>query len=277
MTTDETYLEQQRGQETVAGPGRPDRSTVDPARSRRAAERRRPGAGVSRPGSGPDAGAKAPRARSGAPRQGVRAALVLVVTALVALGGGWAVTAATPATFRTVAKVLVLPAGDAAGSAATSASAVAVQVPTWAALAQTPAVLDPALEASGVDLASTAVVDHVSASPEPGTSIVTIEADAPSGREAAALASATAASLVEQIATRSTVGGTALVTGSVVEEPEVPASPASPDLLLNLAVALAVGLATGAAVLVAARAATLRRRDGRAGGDGGGEPPASAG
>ena len=258
MTTDETYRDQHRDQhreQVVDGADGAGPATVDLARPRRSGGGRRPGSAAS------------------PPREGVRAALVLVVTALVALGGGWAVTAATPASYQTRAKVLVLPAGDGQGSAATSASAVAVQVPTWAALAQTPAVLDPALAASGVDLSSTAVVDHVSASPEAGTSIVTIETDAASGREAAALASATATSLVEQIATRSTVGESALVTASVVEEPEVPASPASPDLLLNLAVALAVGLAVGAAVLVAVRAATVRRGERR---PGGGERPASA-
>ena len=271
MTTDETHLDQQpdlrvdqQREPAVAGAAR---TTVDPARPRRSGGGRRPGAATSPPsgGTGPGAGADA-RRRSGLPRQGGRAALVLVVTALVALGGGWAVTAATPASYQARAKVLVLPAGDGQGSLATSASAVAVQVPTWAALARTPAVLDPALAASKVDLTSTQVVDHVSASPEPGTSIVTIEADAAGGREAAALASATAASLVEQITTRSTVGQDALLTGSVVEEPEVPTTPASPDLLLNLVVALAVGLAVGAAVLVAVRAAAVRRGEGGAGG-----------
>lgn len=186
--------------------------------------------------------------------------LVVVLAVVLALAGGYAATRLTPVTYEASAKVLLAPSPDGdAASAGQAADLVAAQVPTWAALARTPAVLDPAVEASGLDLASTQAVDDVDATALAATSIIEVTAAGASAQDAAALASATAASLVDQVEQRSTIGGTALVAGSVVEQPAVPATPASPQLLLNLAVALAVGLAVGLAVVVARRALVARR------------------
>ncbi len=186
--------------------------------------------------------------------------LVVVVAVVLALAGGYAATRLTPVTYETSAKVLLAPSPDGdASSAGQAADLLAAQVPTWAALAQTPAVIDPAVEASGLDLASTEVVDDVDATALAATSIIELTAAGASAQDAAALASAAATSLVDQVEQRSTIGGTALVTGSVVEQPAVPTAPASPRLLLNLAVALAVGLAVGLAVVVARRALVARR------------------
>lgn len=186
--------------------------------------------------------------------------LVVVVAVVLALAGGYAATRLTPVTYEASAKVLLAPSPDGdAASAGQAADLVAAQVPTWAALARTPAVLDPAVEASGLDLASTQAVDDVDATALAATSIIEVTAAGASAQDAAALASATATSLVDQVEQRSTIGGTALVTGSVVEQPAVPTAPASPRLLLNLAVALAVGLAVGLAVVVARRALVARR------------------
>lgn len=186
--------------------------------------------------------------------------LVVVVAVLLALAGGYTATRLTPVTYEASAKVLLVPSPDGeASSAGQAADLVAAQVPTWAALAQTPAVVDPAVEASGLDVASTEAVDDVDATALASTSIIEVTAAGASAQDAAALASATATSLVDQVEQRSTIGGTALVSGSVVEQPAVPTTPASPRLVLNLAVALAVGLVVGLAVVVARRALVARR------------------
>ncbi len=168
-----------------------------------------------------------------------RSWLILVATVLAALAGGWLITAVTPSSFETEAQVLVRPAvsGD-AGNMAQTASFVDDQVATYAALAETPAVLDPAIEQSGLDVASTEVVADV----VPQTSIINLTVTAGEAEDAARLADAVAVSLIEQIEEQTPPGGAVRVTGDIVASPTIPNSPSSPDLALNLAVALAVGL-----------------------------------
>ncbi len=222
---------------------------------------------VAPPGGSVAEGRLPPGERAGAPsahRSGrlLRAdVLVVVVAVVLALLGGFLATRLAPVSYETGAKVLFTPSPDGeASTAGQSADLVSAQVPTWAALAQTPAVLDDAVKTSGLSLSSTEAVDAVDAAALADTSIVEITATGPSAQEAAVLASATATSLVTQVEERSSVGGAPLTTGSVVEQPPLPSSPGSPSLLVNLGVALAVGLAVGLGVVVARRALLARRR-----------------
>jgi capsular polysaccharide biosynthesis protein len=172
-----------------------------------------------------------------------RSWFIIVAAVAAALVGAGIITAVTPESYETKAAVLVIPAvsGDAV-SMAQAASFVADQVETYAALAETPAVLDPAIERSGAGVASTELVDAVDSELIPGTSIITLTVSSGSAREAAELANAIAASLIEQIEEQTPADGAVRVTGSVVESPEIPTDPASPNLLINLLFALAVGL-----------------------------------
>ncbi len=192
-------------------------------------------------------------------------ALVVLTAALLALIAGFVVTQVATVTYEASAKVLLTPSASVdasadASSVSQAATLVSAQVPTWAALAQTPAVLDDAVATAGVDLASTQAVEAVDAAAQADTSIIEITATGSSAQDAAALASATASSLITQVEERTSVGGAALTTGSVVEQPALPTTPASPSLLLNLGVALAVGLAVGLGVVVARRALVARSR-----------------
>lgn len=186
-----------------------------------------------------------------------RSWLIIVVAVLAALAGGWTLTAVTPKTYQTQAAVLVAPtvSGD-AGSMAQAASFVANQVATYAALAETPAVLDPAIERSGVHMASAELVGQVTSELVPQTSIITLTIEVGSASEAAELANAVAASLIDQIEEQTPPGGAVRVTGSVVESPEIPTTPASPNLVFNLLVALAVGLAVAFMTIVFRQALT---------------------
>ncbi|MCF6736929.1 YveK family protein [Blastococcus sp. KM273129] len=169
--------------------------------------------------------------------------LIVVAALTAALVGGWAITQVTPPTYETQAAVLVSPAvsGDAVTMAQAS-SFVSNQVATYAALAETPAVLDPALELSGAGLASTEVVDAVTSELVPQTSIIRVTVEGSSGQEAAELANAIATTLIDQIEQQTPADGAVQVSGSVVESPIVPTTPVSPILLVNLAIALTIGL-----------------------------------
>lgn len=169
--------------------------------------------------------------------------LIIVAALTAAVAGGWGITQATPPTYETQAAVLVSPAvsGDAV-TMAQATSFVSNQVATYAALAETPAVLDPAIELSGADIASTEVIGAVSSELVPQTSIIRVTVEASSGREAAELANAIAAVLIEQIEEQTPSDGAVQVTGSVVESPIIPNTPVSPNLLFNLAIAVAIGL-----------------------------------
>jgi capsular polysaccharide biosynthesis protein len=176
-----------------------------------------------------------------------RSWLIIVATVLAALAGAWVITAVTPASYETEAQVLVRPAvsGD-AGNMAQTASFVEDQVATYAALAETPVVLDAAFEQSGLDVASTEVVADV----VPRTSIIGLTVSAGAAEDAARLADAVAVSLIEQIEAQTPPGGAVRVTGDVVASPTIPGSPSSPDLTLNMLVALAIGLLVAFLVII---------------------------
>ncbi|WP_336033514.1 hypothetical protein [Geodermatophilus sp. FMUSA9-8] len=187
----------------------------------------------------------------------VRRNLLVLLACLVAgAAAGWGVAAATPVTYETETKVVFTALVDPAAAVPVTQAAtlVADQVPTYAALATTPSVLDPAIAASGADVASTELVEDVTAEVVPQTTIVAITVTADSARGAAELANAISASLIEQVQGQSPDGSPVSATGSVVQAPEIPTSPASPLLLLDLVVGLAAGLLVGFLVVVTRQA-----------------------
>jgi capsular polysaccharide biosynthesis protein len=183
----------------------------------------------------------------------IRRSWTIIVAAVVAgLLAGWLVTVLLPERYETTTKILVDPvvSVDAADSLSQASALVADRVDTYAALAQTPAVLDPAIEAIGADVASTELVDNVTAEVIPRTSIIEITVEASTPTNAAELANAIGASLIAQIEGQDTVASPVNLTGTVVEAPEIPDELASPLLLLNLLVGLAVGLLVAFLVIV---------------------------
>ena len=95
----------------------------------------------------------------------------------------------------------------------------------------------------------------------PQTSIITLSVQVASAREAAELANAIAATLIDQIEKQTPPGGAVRVTGSVVESPEIPTAPAAPSLVFNLAVAFAVGLFVAFLTIVFRQALAAGPRD----------------
>ncbi|MEZ0491229.1 YveK family protein [Kineococcus sp. TBRC 1896] len=172
-----------------------------------------------------------------------RTAAVAVGIVVLAIVLGAAVTALLPRTYAAESKVLLRPAPEGTVPAAEAVALATAQVDTYAALATTPTVLDPAIDAAGVDTDSATLAEDTSATPVPKTTIITITVSAGQAREAAELSNAVAENLLTQVGTQSTVAGQAVMTGEVVERPLVPEAPTSPRLLLNLLAAAAVGLA----------------------------------
>lgn len=199
----------------------------------------------------------------------IRRSWLIIVAAVVAgLLAGWLVTIVLPERYETETKVLVdpvvslAPDGTVPANGLSQASAlVAERVDTYAALVQTPAVLDPAIEAIGADVASTELVDNVSGEVIPRTSIINITVEAGTPTNAAELANAVAASLIAHIEREDTAASLVSVTGTVVEAPEIPDELASPLLLLNLLIGLAVGLLVAFLVIVIRQALAAGTRD----------------
>ena len=129
------------------------------------------------------------------------------------------------------------------GSLASAATFVSDLIPTFTELTTTAAVLDPAIQQLGLKTSADALENDVSA--------IRHRQDLDHhhhhhGRDAegvAELANAVASSLIKQIQATGTSSAAVGVTGTVVEAPVVPASPNSPVFLIDLLIALAVGIA----------------------------------
>ena len=193
-----------------------------------------------------------------------RHALTTFAVLLVSGGAAWAVTALTPPTYESQAVVQLRAQTDnQTVSASEAASLAANEVATYAALATTQSVLDPAIRTSGVAIDAVDLAEQVQVTQVPLTNLITIDVEADGARDAAELASAVATTLVERAAADSTAGGQSLLSGAVVTDPVVPDEPSSPRLLLNLAVGLAVGLAVAGAVVAVRESPALGRASAR--------------
>jgi capsular polysaccharide biosynthesis protein len=171
--------------------------------------------------------------------------IAILATIVVCLIVGGAIAALTPARYTSETKVLIKPELSSAnpGNVAGASSFVSDQIPTYTELATTAAVLDPAIQQLGLKTNAAALQNDVSASATVKTAIITISATSGTPKGAAELANAVASSLIKQIQTQGSASATVGITGTVVEAPLVPSSQNSPVWLIDLLIALAVGIA----------------------------------
>ncbi|MGN6743742.1 MAG: YveK family protein [Amnibacterium sp.] len=171
--------------------------------------------------------------------------IAIVATLVACLVVGMVIAVLTPARYTSETKVLIKPEVSSASpsTVANAASFVSDQIPTYTELATTAAVLDPAIQQLGLKTNASALQNDVGASSTVKTAIITISATAGTPKGAAQLAGAVSESLIKQIQTQGTASATIGVTGTVVEAPIVPASANSPVFLVDLLIALAVGIA----------------------------------
>lgn len=115
-----------------------------------------------------------------------------------------------------------------------------------------PMVLQPAIDALGLKTTPAALASRVKASSEVNTVLITISVTDNSPVQAAAIAEATANSLVNVVDAleKPTTNGTSPVRLSVITPAEAPIIPAAPNTRLNLMLGLAMGIAFGVGLAI---------------------------
>jgi capsular exopolysaccharide synthesis family protein len=172
--------------------------------------------------------------------------IVLVTVAGLAVGVG--VFVSTPAQYRATADTLLTVAqGDSPGELVSGSTFTQSQVESFALIATSARVLEPALDALGLDLPVEAFAGRVSAHVPVGTAIVSVVASAATPELAARTADAVSAALVQAVddMTPSTREGVKLVQATVISPALLPRAPAAPSRNRLLAAGGIVGLAVG--------------------------------
>lgn len=127
------------------------------------------------------------------------------------------------------------------------------RVKTYSDLVLTPAVLIPVIEQLNINLSSDQIVPLITASAPLDTSIIDITVENTDPALAADLANATASNLakaVEKLETSTNSASGSPVKLTPVQMAEVPTSPVSPKIPLNIALGVLIGLALGVGLAV---------------------------
>lgn len=134
------------------------------------------------------------------------------------------------------------------------------RVQSYVKTADTPIVLQPAIDSLGLDLTSDELASRIKATTDANTVLITITAGDNSPVQAAAIAQAVADSLIRAVDNleKPKAGGTAPVGLSVIKPATPPASPSAPNTRLNLLLGLLLGMGLG--VTMAVLRATLDSR-----------------
>lgn len=121
------------------------------------------------------------------------------------------------------------------------------RVQSYVKTADTPIVLQPAIDALGLNLTSDQLAGRIKATSDPNTVLITLTASDTSPVQAAAMSQAVADSLVRVVENleKPKAGGTAPVGLFVIKPATPPVSPSAPDTKLNLLLGLLLGLGTG--------------------------------
>jgi polysaccharide biosynthesis transport protein len=187
----------------------------------------------------------------------------LLALALVGGLAGGVVSVLTSPTYTSTAQLIVAydaPAG-AGSSELVQANNFAIQkVYGYQEIATSTRVLDEVIASLGLDMTATELREEVSVSVPLETPVMQFRATAATPEDATTLATAFVDSftaVITDIETPSS-GGAAPVRIESLQDPQTPTSPASPDLLVN--VALGVGAGIAVALVWIAVAAALDRR-----------------
>lgn len=134
------------------------------------------------------------------------------------------------------------------------------RVQSYVKTIETPIVLQPVIEALGLDTSPSDLASKVQGSTDPNTVLINISAVDESPVQAAAIARATADSLIEAVdkLEKPQGTGTSPVSLSIVTPATAPSAPSSPNARLNLAIGLFLGLGVG--FVVALLRSTLDNR-----------------
>jgi len=191
--------------------------------------------------------------------------LIIAAAVLGALGGlGVGLLAPTTFTAQTQLFVSIANSGSAAdlqqGSTFTQE-----RMQTYVDMADSRAVLGPVIDELGLEETPAGLADRVQATSDPNTVLIGIAVTDPSPEEAARIAEATAASLVDVVTELEDAAGDGAspVVLSVAEAAEAPLEPSSPALWIDVVLGLVVGIVfgVGAALLRSALDTRLRGKE----------------
>lgn len=172
---------------------------------------------------------------------------VVVVTALAVLAAVVGTLSTTPRYTATAQVFVSTQATDNAAELLQGSSFTQQRVRSYANLVGTPRVLDQVVEELGLSQDARTLGSQVSATVPPETVLIDISVTDTDAAAAAAIANAVATSFGETVSELEAPaeGEASPVRVSTVDEAIAPASPSSPNLLRNLALALVLGLAGG--------------------------------
>ncbi|MCY1159133.1 MAG: polysaccharide biosynthesis tyrosine autokinase [Citricoccus sp.] len=174
---------------------------------------------------------------------------ILLITLLgVAVAAG--ATALTKPTYTARTQIFVaVNSGETATDILQGSSFSEKRVTSYVTLAKSPRVLQPVIDELGLDFSPAALAATVEATAPPQTVLINLSASHEDPARSAEIANAVAESLIATVYAVEDPegGGDPLVDLSVVESADVPVSPSSPRVALNLVLGLVVGAALGVA------------------------------
>lgn len=126
------------------------------------------------------------------------------------------------------------------------------RVQSYVKTIDSPVVLDPVIDALGLETTAEGLASKVSATTDANTVLITISVTDSSAVQAAAIAQAVATSLVNAVDTleKPQTGGSSPVRLSIIKPAIAPTVPSAPNTRLNLILGLVAGAAVGCAIAI---------------------------
>lgn len=179
--------------------------------------------------------------------------ILLVASVLLGLLGAAAASVVVKPTYTSSTQLFVAIQGSGSVTELQQGNTFSqARVQSYVKTATAPVILQPAIDALGLEKTPEELAAQIRASSDPNTVLINIEVDDSSPVQAAAIADALATSLVRGLETleRPKAGGTSPVSLSVITPATVPAIPSAPNTRLNIVLGLFAGLILGLAATV---------------------------
>lgn len=191
--------------------------------------------------------------------------VLLLVVIAAALGAATAYSLIVPPTYEATTRVLYSVSSTGGMSDIVAGNAYLTQrIQALVPLAETPLILQPPIDELGLDATSDEIAQFVTVAVEGVGTTVSVIAQSTNPQAAVDLSGAVADSFSAQVTQFETDAvSTTTLRADVVQPPLLPTSPATPNLLLNLGIGLAVGLVVAAALVAIRTATDPRIRDAR--------------
>lgn len=179
--------------------------------------------------------------------------VVVVVFSLVGLLAGGGISILTKATYTAETQLFVAIQSSGTVQELQQGNTFSqARVQSYVKTVDTPVVLQPAIDALGIDTTSEELAAKVTAKTDVNTVLITIAVDDNSPVQAAAIAEAVASSLIRAVDNleKPKTGGSSPVSLSIIKPAIAPAAPSAPNTRVNLLLGLVAGLGLGIATSI---------------------------